>query len=369
MDMVEIPTTTPAPVVEGTLSGSSSQNDKSHDNNNSISSIKSKLATPNKPGSKQPAWSQEQLQEAIYCVITQRMRFTQASSRYGIPKGTLYDNILGKSKRMKALEEVSLSHEQEILILEFCCEISLMPYNRRTSRSLRSIMSFVEKMLNESPVRGENRNVRFQFSLRKGFRWWWAFCKKYSIISLYFDDTQPLGDVTKIDLDSDTFSDLLRWQSGNETALPPPAHSRPVMCGGATGSIPFSFHAHAHASHHQQHDLSTLYSSFLNAHSPHSYLSPGLNYPQNLSLPQPRKTLKHSNENWSRLKTIHTHQLDLFHLVTSYNKLVWLLLHTLPKHSHQLNHFIITVSLSTILKYICSNSFFDSWTMIMTSYF
>ena len=46
--------------------------------------------------SKVPSWSQVQLQEAIESVITQKLRFTQASSRYGIPKGTLYDNILGE---------------------------------------------------------------------------------------------------------------------------------------------------------------------------------------------------------------------------------------------------------------------------------
>eukprot|EP00094_Tigriopus_californicus_P011550 TCALIF_11155-PA protein Name:"Protein of unknown function" AED:0.25 eAED:0.25 QI:0/-1/0/1/-1/1/1/0/229 len=229
------------------------------------------------------------------------MRFTQASTRYGIPKGTLYDNILGKSKRMKALEEISLSHDQEILILEFCCEISLMPYNRRTSRSLRSIVSFVEKMINDSVTIGEVHDPPFKFSLRKGFRWWWAFCKKYSIISLYFDNTHPLGDVTTIDLDSDTFADLQLWEGGHDAFHPPPAHTRPVMCGGAPTSIPFSFHAHAHLGtphQHPQHDLSHLYTSFLNAHhASHPYLSTGLNYPQNLSLPQSKKTLKHFNEN------------------------------------------------------------------------
>ena len=153
------------------------------------SPLKNKTSLSNNTGngtksSKMPSWSQEQLQEAIYSVITQRMRFTQASSRYGIPKGTLYDNILGKSKRMKSLEEVGLTSTQELAVLEYCCEISSMPYNRRTSRSLRSILQFVQKLKAESAP-----NENFLLSVRKGFKWWWAFCKKYSIISLYFDNS------------------------------------------------------------------------------------------------------------------------------------------------------------------------------------
>ena len=149
-----------------------------------------KLSSPNHSNtgtksSKMPSWSQEQLQEAIFSVITQRMRFTQASSRYGIPKGTLYDNILGKSKRMKSLEDVGLTSTQELSVLEYCCEISSMPYNRRTSRSLRSILEFVQKLKGET---APDDDV-FQLSVRKGFKWWWAFCKKYSIISLYFDNS------------------------------------------------------------------------------------------------------------------------------------------------------------------------------------
>ena len=155
----------------------------------SLSPLKNKTPGTNNNGngsksSKMPSWSQEQLQEAIFSVITQRMRFTQASSRYGIPKGTLYDNILGKSKRMKSLEEVGLTSTQELAVLEHCCEISSMPYNRRTSRSLRSILLFVQKLKSES-----SPNETFHLSVRKGFKWWWAFCKKYSIISLYFDNS------------------------------------------------------------------------------------------------------------------------------------------------------------------------------------
>eukprot|EP00092_Neocalanus_flemingeri_P047453 GFUD01053777.1.p1 GENE.GFUD01053777.1~~GFUD01053777.1.p1 ORF type:complete len:317 (+),score=82.02 GFUD01053777.1:309-1259(+) len=132
--------------------------------------------------SKLPTWSQTQLQEAIESVITQKLRFTQASSRYGIPKGTLYDNILGKSKRMLVLEQVGLTETQELSVLEFCCEISSMPYNRRTSRSLRDVIQFIACLKMEA---GEKD---FQLSMRQGFKWWWAFTKKHNIISLYYQE-------------------------------------------------------------------------------------------------------------------------------------------------------------------------------------
>jgi len=132
--------------------------------------------------SKLPTWSQTQLQEAIESVITQKLRFTQASSRYGIPKGTLYDNILGKSKRMVVLEQVGLTDTQELSVLEFCCEISSMPYNRRTSRSLRDVIQFIACLKKEA---GEKD---FTLSMRQGFKWWWAFTKKHNIISLYYEE-------------------------------------------------------------------------------------------------------------------------------------------------------------------------------------
>jgi len=145
--------------------------------------------TVNKPkmkeantNSKLPTWSQTQLQEAIESVITQKLRFTQASSRYGIPKGTLYDNILGKSKRMLVLEQVGLTESQELSVLEFCCEISSMPYNRRTSRSLRDVIQFISCLKKEA---GEKD---FQLTMRQGFKWWWAFTKKHNIISLYYEE-------------------------------------------------------------------------------------------------------------------------------------------------------------------------------------
>ena len=137
---------------------------------------------------KLPSWSQSQLQDAIESVITQRLRFTQASARYGIPKGTLYDNILGKSKRMQVLDQVGLTETQEMSVLEFCCEISNMPYNRRTSRSLSDIMQFITKLKHQ-----EDKS-EFRLSARQGFKWWWAFIKKHNIISLYYQETSKPED-------------------------------------------------------------------------------------------------------------------------------------------------------------------------------
>ena len=137
---------------------------------------------------KLPSWSQSQLQDAIESVITQRLRFTQASARYGIPKGTLYDNILGKSKRMQVLDQVGLTDTQEMSVLEFCCEISNMPYNRRTSRSLRDIIQFITNL------KHQEEKSEFSLSTRQGFKWWWAFTKKHNIISLYYQETNKPED-------------------------------------------------------------------------------------------------------------------------------------------------------------------------------
>ncbi|KAF7269572.1 hypothetical protein GWI33_017380, partial [Rhynchophorus ferrugineus] len=129
---------------------------------------------------KTPTWTQDQLKEAIDAVVTQKMRFTQASAKYGIPKGTLYDNILGKSKRMAVLEEAGLTGNEEAAVLEFCCDVSVSPYNRRTKKSLREVLIYVEKLR-------RMRDPEFVFTGLSGFRWWWAFCKKHSIVSLYYD--------------------------------------------------------------------------------------------------------------------------------------------------------------------------------------
>ena len=122
-----------------------------------------------------PSWSQAQLKEAINCILTQQLRFTQASARFRIPKGTLYDNILGKTRRCRMLEEIGLSPQQEMSVLEFACDVALMPYNRRTSRPLIAIVDYVKSLKGMS-----------DFPVRKAFKWWWAFCKKHSIISLYY---------------------------------------------------------------------------------------------------------------------------------------------------------------------------------------
>lgn len=131
-------------------------------------------------------WTQDQLKEAIDAVVNQKMRFTQASSRYGIPKGTLYDNILGKSKRMAVLEEAGLTAMEEQAVLEYCCDVSVSPYNRRTKRSLAAVLNFVEKLRRA-------RDPEFMFTGLSGFRWWWAFCKKHSIVSLYYESNGSMG--------------------------------------------------------------------------------------------------------------------------------------------------------------------------------
>ena len=152
-----------------------------HNNNNLVT----------KPPSKTPSWSQAQLKEAISCILTQQMRFTQASAKFKIPKGTLYDNILGKTKRSRMLDEIGLSSEQERSVLEFACDIVLMPYNRRTSRPLIAIVNFVKSIKQTASSKEE----QFEFPIRKAFKWWWAFCKKYSVISLYFKEKSQNANV------------------------------------------------------------------------------------------------------------------------------------------------------------------------------
>lgn len=134
---------------------------------------------------KAPSWTPAQLREAISSVVTQKMRFTQASLRYNIPKGTLYDNILGKSNRMDVLEKSGLDSNDENSVLEFCCDLSVSPYNRRTRKPLHDILQFVFGKANC------NRAV-FDESGKFAFRWWWAFCKKYSIASMHYDGNANL---------------------------------------------------------------------------------------------------------------------------------------------------------------------------------
>ena len=86
------------------------------------------------------------------------------------------------------LEEIGLSCEQERAVLEFACDIVLMPYNRRTSRPLIAIVNFVKSIKQE-------KQPTFEFPIRKAFKWWWAFCKKYSVISLYYKEKSQNANV------------------------------------------------------------------------------------------------------------------------------------------------------------------------------
>jgi len=108
------------------------------------------------------------------------MRFTQAAVRYGIPKGTLYDNILGKSRRMAVLDFCGLTPEEDETVIDFCCDRLVNPHSRRTKKSLQTILAFVERLK-------RRRDPGFAFEGLIGFRWWWAFCKKHNIASLYDD--------------------------------------------------------------------------------------------------------------------------------------------------------------------------------------
>ncbi|XP_065092205.1 zinc finger and BTB domain-containing protein 9-like [Ochlerotatus camptorhynchus] len=139
--------------------------------------------------SKAPAWNWNQLQEAITAVVTQRLRFTQASAQYNIPKGTLYDNILGKAHRMAVLQELALNPDEEAAVLNFCCDTATSPYNKRTKRSLSSILEFVSHFQSY-----REKGDRFKFGGKPGFRWWWAFCRKHSIVSLYYEGLKLTDD-------------------------------------------------------------------------------------------------------------------------------------------------------------------------------
>ena len=69
---------------------------------------------------------------------------------------------------------------QELVVLEFCCEVSSMPYNRRTSCSLKDVTLFI------TSLKRKEGDEEFQLSKREAFKWWWAFTKKHHIISLYY---------------------------------------------------------------------------------------------------------------------------------------------------------------------------------------
>lgn len=93
----------------------------------------------------------------------------------------LNKNRLGKSNRMEVLAKSGLNAHDENTILEYCCDLSASPYNRRTRKPLSEILQFVYRLENC------NHHV-FDENGRFAYRWWWAFCKKYSIVSLHYDN-------------------------------------------------------------------------------------------------------------------------------------------------------------------------------------
>ncbi|KXJ76484.1 hypothetical protein RP20_CCG009600 [Aedes albopictus] len=116
------------------------------------------------------------MQEAIVAVVSQQCGISQASTQYGVPKGTLYDNILGKDNRMNVLQELPFSPEEEDAILNFACLLSPGAQSKRAIRSLCSILEFMSQF----PCFQEKAE-QFKFGGIPGFKWWWAFCRKHSI--------------------------------------------------------------------------------------------------------------------------------------------------------------------------------------------
>lgn len=127
-------------------------------------------------GPKPPVWNSNQLQEAITAVVTQQTGISQASKQYNVPKGTLYDNILGKGNRMAILHELVLSENEEDAILNFACSMSHKTHSKRTKQSLSSVLDFMSRF-------GcfQEKAERFKFGGIAAFQWWWAFCRKHSI--------------------------------------------------------------------------------------------------------------------------------------------------------------------------------------------
>lgn len=92
---------------------------------------------------------------------------------------------------MLVLEEAKLDADAEKAVLEYCCDVSVSPYNRRTKKPLSKILDFVQQLSNSLASSTPNEAAT-NFSGKFGFRWWWAFCKKYSIVSLYYDSNANL---------------------------------------------------------------------------------------------------------------------------------------------------------------------------------
>ena len=114
------------------------------------------------------------------------MRFTRASEAHGIPKGTLYDHVLGKTGRMKALGLVPMSKEEAKRLVDFC---------KASPSRMEEVMDFV------NAKRQKDHLTQIEW-----FRWWWAFCKKHSLV--YYHKTDANNNFRK-----------------DRHLVPPPAHS------------------------------------------------------------------------------------------------------------------------------------------------
>lgn len=90
---------------------------------------------------------------------------------------------------MAVLQELALTPEEEAAVLNFCCDTATSPYNKRTKRSLSSILEFVSHFQSY-----REKGDRFKFGGKPGYRWWWAFCRKHSIVSLYYEGLKLTDD-------------------------------------------------------------------------------------------------------------------------------------------------------------------------------
>ncbi|XP_062559695.1 putative zinc finger protein 840 [Armigeres subalbatus] len=116
------------------------------------------------------------LENAITEIVTDVISFGMASVQYDIPKATLYDNILGKKKRMERLHEIPLSPKEVEELLKFSCK------NPKYSkiRHLRQPLNAVRDFMTRFPVFREKAE-EFKFGDIPFYRWWWAFCRTHGI--------------------------------------------------------------------------------------------------------------------------------------------------------------------------------------------
>lgn len=116
------------------------------------------------------------LEDAIAEIVTDGVTFSMASVQYDIPKATLYDNILGKKKRMEWLQELPLSPEEEAEILKFSCRSN----RHLKTRYVRQPLNVIRDFMTRFAVFREKAD-EFKFGDIPFYRWWWAFCRKHSI--------------------------------------------------------------------------------------------------------------------------------------------------------------------------------------------